>query len=549
VRREADALRVALRGDAGALAVLASVVGRCDSATDAASDALQGALVAALGALARGAEDVELRLAAAEAAAAAACRDVGALGAQLKRAADIATLPYVAQKAVRRDADALRVALRDDAGALAVLRSVVAQCGTATHAASVALRGPLGAVLGALAGGAENVESRLAAADEACRGALAPVDLLARVASALDRARAASGARTALPAEFSDLRNDLIAASDAASTTVPTHALAALRAIAANDAAVAETELLAAERAVDSKLRAAAAFWTAEAKRRAAAGPEVSALLEPAAFLEQVTREYGGCDIKVCQVVRSAVEGLAQKDAAVVTGRGWVEHLDDAGFRDLPRSVLCVFRELESVCHEKARQWVPALVRKATAALAYLDAREGGADPRAAEAAAQAVAEELPRSNREIARNSRVETPVEENLRLLKRALAEGLRKKEPKADGTAKAQGWGENLSRPERREALRALGKSSPEILKELACLQMCKRAFGTELKPGFGPRLREAAFSVLEELDAAAANALVRPPELIQSESAPAVASKSVRKSKRQRVLRDPNVDAQG
>ena len=227
---------------------------------------------------------------------------------------------------------------------------------------------------------------------------------------------------------------------------------------------------------------------------------------------------------------------------AVATGRYWLLGLDDAGFQDLPRPVLRVFRDLESVCHEKARQWVPTLVRKAKVALAYLDARDGGADPSAAEAAAQAAAAALPQSNRQKARNSRVETSDEENLRLLKRALAEGLRRKEPKADGTAKAQGWGENLSRPERREALRKLGRSSPEILKELACLQMRKRT------PKYPFKLREAAFSVLEELDAAAAKALERPPELIPSESAPAAASKPLRKSKRQKTLHDANVDAQ-
>ena len=231
---------------------------------------------------------------------------------------------------------------------------------------------------------------------------------------------------------------------------------------------------------------------------------------------------------------------------AVATGRYWLLGLDDAGFQDLPRPVLRVFRDLESVCHEKARQWVPTLVRKAKVALAYLDARDGGADPSAAEAAAQAAAAALPQSNRQKARNSRVETSDEENLRLLKRALAEGLRRKEPKADGTAKAQGWGENLSRPERREALRKLGRSSPEILKELACLQMCKRAFGTALRPGFGPKLREAAFSVLEELDAAAANALVRLPAELPSESAPAVASK-LPASKKRKVMGAANYNA--
>ena len=153
-----------------------------------------------------------------------------------------------------------------------------------------------------------------------------------------------------------------------------------------------------------------------------------------------VERECGGYDIRVCQVVQSAVEGLAQDDDAVATGRYWLLGLDDAGFQDLPRPVLRVFRDLESVCHEKARQWVPTLVRKAKVALAYLDARDGGADPSAAEAAAQAAAAALPQSNRQKARNSRVETSDEENLRLLKRALAEGLRRKEPKADGTAKA-------------------------------------------------------------------------------------------------------------
>ena len=79
-------------------------------------------------------------------------------------------------------------------------------------------------------------------------------------------------------------------------------------------------------------------------------------------------------------------------------------------------------------------------------------------------------------------------------------------------------------------------------PEILKELACLQMRKRT------PKYPFKLREAAFSVLEELDAAAAKALERPPELIPSESAPAAASKPLRKSKRQKTLHDANVDAQ-
>lgn len=284
------------------------------------------------------------------------------------------------------------------------------------------------------------------------------------------------------------------------------------------------------ETAVDSVLRAAAEAQRREAERRAEAVP---------AFLERVKRECSGCDIRVCQVVRSAVEGLAQDDNAVATGRNWLKDLDDAGFRDLPKSVLRVFRELESVCHTKAREWVPALVRKATAALAYLDARDDGAAPRAAEAAAQAVAEKLPRSNREVARNSRVETPDEENLRALKRAVAEGLPKTGPNAQGTTKAQQWGLNLARPERRDQLRALGRSSPGILKELARLQMCKRAFGKEEKPRWPFKLREAAFSVLEELDAAAAKALERPPVLIP----PAAASKSPA-SKKRKVMGDAN-----
>ena len=88
--------------------------------------------------------------------------------------------------------------------------------------------------------------------------------------------------------------------------------------------------------------------------------------------------------------------------------------------------------------------------------------------------------------------------------------------------------------------------MGRSSPEILKELACLQMCKRAFGTALRPGFGPKLREAAFSVLEELDAAAANALVRLPAELPSESAPAVASK-LPASKKRKVMGAANYNA--
>ena len=199
-----------------------------------------------------------------------------------------------------------------------------------------------------------------------------------------------------------------------------------------------------------------------------------------------------------------------------------------------------MFRDLESVCHTKARQWVPALVRKATAALAYLDARDDGADPRTAEAAAQAVEEELPRSGRELGWESRVDVPVKEKLRVLKRALAEGLAQKEPGAQGTAKVQEWGYNLSRPARRGGLRKLGKSSPEILKELACLQMRNRT------PTYPFKLREAAFSMLEELDAAAAKALKRPPALIPSESALALASKEP-VSKKRKVMGAANDNA--
>ena len=122
---------------------------------------------------------------------------------------------------------------------------------------------------------------------------------------------------------------------------------------------------------------------------------------------------------------------------------------------------------------------------------------------------------------------------------MLKHAVAEGLPKTGPKAEGTTKAQEWGTNLSRPARRGQLLKLGESSPEILKELARLQMCKRAFGTALRPGFGPRLREAAFSVLEELEPAAANALVRPP----AELPPAAASKSP-VSKKRKVMGPAN-----
>jgi hypothetical protein len=267
---------------------------------------------------------------------------------------------------------------------------------------------------------------------------------------------------------------------------------------------------------------------------------------EVSALLDRVKRECGDCDIRVYQVVRSAVEGLTQDDAAVEYGRGWLKNLDDASFRDLSRPVLRVFRELESVCHEKARDWVSTLARKATAALAYLDARERGADPRAAEAAAQAVTAAQPRSNRVIARNSRVETPVEEKLRLLQHAVAEGLPKTGPNAEGTTKAQEWGTNLARPDRRGSLRKLWRSSPEILKELARLQMCERAYGTDEDPRWPFKLREAAFSVLEELDAAAANALVRPPAVIRSESAPAVASK-LPASKKRKVMGAANDNA--
>lgn len=165
--------------------------------------------------------------------------------------------------------------------------------------------------------------------------------------------------------------------------------------------------------------------------------------------------------------------------------------------RQLPRPVearpLRVPRPRLRLPHEGARLGVDAR-KEATVALAYLDAIDGGADPRAAEAAAEAVAVAQPRSNREIARNSRVETPDEENLRLLKHAVAEGLPKKEPGAQGTAKAQQWGTNLSTPERRGQLLKMGTSSPEILKELACLQMRKRR---TKKYEYPFKLREAAF----------------------------------------------------
>ena len=177
---------------------------------------------------------------------------------------------------------------------------------------------------------------------------------------------------------------------------------------------------------------------------------------------------------------------------------------------------------------------------------ARLDARDGGNDPRAAEAAAQAAAAAQPRSKREVARNSRVETPVEDKLRLLQHAVAEGLPKTGPNAQGTTKAQEWGFNLARPDRRGSLLKLGKSSPEILKELARLQMCERAYGTDEDPRWPFKLREAAFSVLEQLDAAAAKALERPPALIPSESTPAVASKSPA-SKKRKVMGDANDNA--
>jgi len=175
--------------------------------------------------------------------------------------AGIARRPGTTLGLARRHTDALRATLSGDATAQAVLASVDARCGTATDAASDELRGPLVAALGALVRSADDVESLLAVADEACRGTLKPVDLLARVASALYRALAAPRAPTALLAKFPDLR----AASDPASTTVPTHALAALRAIAADDAAVAETELATMETAVDSVLPAAAALAKAVA--------------------------------------------------------------------------------------------------------------------------------------------------------------------------------------------------------------------------------------------------------------------------------------------
>ena len=167
--------------------------------SDAAADELRGALVAVLRALAGGAKNVESRLAAAETAAAAACRDVWALVARLARVADIARRPGTTLGLARRHTDALRAALSGDATAQAALASVDARCGTATDAASDALRGPLVAVLDALVGGADDVESRLAAAEatavSVCRDVLALGAQLERVAVVARR----PGAATAHP--------------------------------------------------------------------------------------------------------------------------------------------------------------------------------------------------------------------------------------------------------------------------------------------------------------------------------------------------------------
>ena len=82
-----------------------AVLGYVSGALAESLPGFRGPLVAVLGALARSADDVESRLAAAKAAAVSACRDLWALGAQLARVADIAARPGSVLAAVRRDAD------------------------------------------------------------------------------------------------------------------------------------------------------------------------------------------------------------------------------------------------------------------------------------------------------------------------------------------------------------------------------------------------------------------------------------------------------------
>ena len=160
----------------------------------------------------------------------------------------------------------------------------------------------------------------------------------------------------------------------------------------------------------NSVLRAAAAFPTAKAERREAQRREAEAAAAAVSFLERVERECGGYDSMVCQVVaRPSRDWPRTTTPSRRVGIG-LEIMDDAGFQDLPRPVLCLFpRPRVRLPREGARLGAGSRTEGQGSALAYLDAREGGADPRAAEAAAQAVAEELPQSNRQKARNSRVD--------------------------------------------------------------------------------------------------------------------------------------------
>ena len=73
-----------------------------------------------------------------------------------------------------------------------------------------------------------------------------------------------------------------------------------------------------------------------------------------------------------------------------------------------------------------------------------------------------------------------------------------------PRGESSTTKTRRGANLAKPG--DAISSWLESSPEILKELACLQIRKRTRAFKLR---------VAPSVLEELDAAAAKALVRPP----------------------------------
>ena len=367
VRRDVVALGV-LFGDApGAGEALASLLARCETATNAASVKLAQPLVAVLDALGRGAGGAESQFAVAEAAASGACRDLRALRVQLARAVAVASSPCAGLEAARRDAGALRAFFCDIPGAGDALDSLLARCATAANAASVAPAALL-SVLEAL-GRDDGAKARLddadVAADVLCRGLRALVGPLARAAAVVTLPRAGLvAARRSLDALDGTLADtpggaDAVAAmvgrcdslAAAALLAAAPFVVAALDALASGDPGVAKTRLDDAETAVVDACQKTRDFRTRveETKQRllalrragrtlrdrdrdpvreererllATVGPELAEKLTPLLLrFDQDCFAHLGADLllKVLQVVRAAVDGLPEGDP----GRQW----------------------------------------------------------------------------------------------------------------------------------------------------------------------------------------------------------------------------------